>query len=226
MAVTGKHTVKHANQQQAQCPIQEEETQASMSGVTLIEHILKGICDRDEEQNLFERYLKLKVRYFNQSAKELLGDFLRVKQHQDKSVDEILSCRYRKSDRKELIHIMKLFIAGEFDAIHTARMLERYYFRHKPSVLRVFAGQRYSKLKAFIDNFKTNCMKDIMQENIGFMEYDQELSQPACLDLQQHQSLFPQRVTMASPSQVAATTPKSQRQHRSLFKDSVVTGNC
>ena len=222
MAVTGKYSSTSLPEEQDKHLLINRATKASMGGVTLMERILKGICERNDEQSLLERYLKLKVRYFNQTSKDLLGYFLHVKNYQYKSVDEIFSCTYKKNSQKEFIHIIKLFIAGEFDAVHTVRMLERYYLRHKPSIVRVFAGQRYGKLKLFIDVFKTNCIKDIMQENVGFIEYNQTLDLETKPSQQQYQSLFPQRVTMASPNHAATITSKDQRQHCSLFKESIV----
>ena len=162
MAVTRKQSVNHSEQCFDDKLIANSTgNSSSLNGATLIEHILNGVGEREQEQSLFKRYGKLKVRYFNHHAKELMGNFLHVKHCHARSIDEILSANYRQHDKKEFIEIISSFITGEYDAVETACVLERYYLRNKPPMIRVFAAHRYNRLQAFIDVFKSNCMKYI-----------------------------------------------------------------
>jgi|GEM_PF-4937891 len=113
---------------------------------------------------LLQRCLKLKTRYFGSRSKQLMGEFLNLKDPTEKTIDEMINGFYKASHHREFIRIMKLFIAGEVDSIHTASSLERFAERYKPACWRLVASYRYGQLRDFIEGFKANCMKELIQE--------------------------------------------------------------
>ncbi len=190
---------------------------------TLIDSLLmKGISGDANQQRLLQRYLKVKNRYFHATAKQLLGNFLNIKQHQDKSIDEILSYPYSRSDEREFVHILRLFLAGEFDAIHTVKMLDRYHQRRKPLPVRPFAMQRHAALKKFIEGFKTNCMKDMLHDSVAITPYHEDNETLEQTATSQRQSLFPQRVSLMSGEKAKPAASKSDQQRSSLFHQHIM----
>ncbi len=214
MAVTRRQFTSRLKAQVVEAALAQSQHDDALhsSDANLIETILKSVSGSSQKA-LLERYTKLKSRYFHTRAKALLIQFLSIKQN--KNIDDILSDTYRRAEQREFIQILTLFVAGESDALHTVRMFERYYQRHKPSYLRVFALQRHIKLRQFIDSFKQNCLKDIAQCNVGFIP---KSSSDVLDEEEQYHSLFSQPMTKVKVSTQCVGLSVNQQQRRSLFR--------
>jgi len=133
--------------------------------------------NRKSRQSLFtsqisqQRMQEIKQRYFMDSQIQLLAKFLELPEVQALSLDELLACHSMDANKSELQLILRGFITGKIDSVHTAKRLESFIHKSKPlawKLWRVFDLWRYQKLDEFIKHFKSNCLKDIVRQNLGY----------------------------------------------------------
>lgn len=192
-----------------------------------------------------KRVHEIKKRYFIDRQVHLLAQFFELPDVQALSVDELLACRSADMHKSELQHILKSFVNGRIDSVHTARRLESFVTKSKPlawQLWRLFDHWRYQKLEAFIDDFKCACLKEVIKEHGAYSGAASIYDEPvpgvnpdkaanyhrsdlriadvkSSQEKREHSSLFLKTREPEQPEQVVYVKPKqNSEQVQSFFK--------
>jgi len=124
-------------------------------------------------KNEQKRRTQINLRYFNHHQIQLLAEFFELPEINALSVDDLLSCQSADMHKAELQKILKRFILGQADSVRTAKRLDKFIDESRPlawQVWRLFDHWRYQKLKTFIEGFKCNCLKEVLQDVEGYKD--------------------------------------------------------
>lgn len=116
-----------------------------------------------------QRYYKLKHRYFTLEQQQNLAGFLACKTAY--SIDELLLLSVKNVQQKAVLSLLRGFLSGRYDAVKTVRYLDSLLNELiKPwwQLWQIPNIKRLSYLKRFVENFKEICLKEVMNENLGF----------------------------------------------------------
>ena len=104
--------------------------------------------------------------YLAGPQQQLLGQYLNVKQSSTKSIVDILLAPCQTKQQAEVVKVLSYFLQGELDSISTARLLCKLCREQQPfswKVWRLGDKSRAKKLAQFVNNFKAQCVKDIIE---------------------------------------------------------------
>jgi hypothetical protein len=131
---------------------------------------------RQKRQSLFTRFQErqqinedLKNYYFPLLQKQRLADFFAIPKS-EASLDEILASQHSSEDKNELQRILQLFITNEIDSVAASKRLGE-FLKQRPlawEIWRLNDYFRFNKLEAFVETFKSTCLKDILQQKGGY----------------------------------------------------------
>ena len=113
---------------------------------------------------------KLKTRYFSQAQMERLAAFLSLPDSR-LSMDEFLAYCSINLYKSQLQKILAAFVHGQVDSIQTVKQLECFCAANKPfswQLWKLFEQKRFQKLHLFIEDFKCNCLKEVLQTHTGY----------------------------------------------------------